>query len=132
MTSRVGILASRIRVEEKHLIASFEARGATVEIINDDDLIMSAGMQPLPYDVILERSISTSRGLYAVRMLEAAGNVVINRWQTSKNCGAKLLTTASLQKAGVAPAKGQVAVTPRTAPKASERMGYPAVLQHQL
>src|SRR5258708_30831517 len=103
MTSRVGILASRIRVEEKHLIASFEARGATVEIINDDDLIMSAGMQPLPYDVILERSISTSRGLYAVRMLEAAGNVVINRWQTSNTYSDKLLTNVARQHAGLSP-----------------------------
>ena len=129
MTSRVGILASRIRVEEKHLIASFEARGATVEIINDDDLIMSAGMQPLPYDVILERSISTSRGLYAVRMLEAAGNVVINRWQTANTCADKLLTTVALQEAGVAQPKVQVAFTSESALKAIEEMGYPVVLK---
>jgi len=129
MTSRVGILASRIRVEEKHLIASFEARGATVEIINDDDLILSAGMQPLPYDVILERSISTSRGLYAVRMLEAVGNVVINRWQTANTCADKLLTTVALQEAGVAQPKVQVAFTSEAALKAIEEMGYPVVLK---
>src|SRR5258708_35279729 len=99
MTSRVGILASRIRVEEKHLIASFEARGATVEIINDDDLIMSAGMQPLPYDVILERSISTSRGLYAVRMLEAAARVVLNRCHPANTRPATGLTRVSPHRA---------------------------------
>src|SRR6185295_12337210 len=124
MTTRVGILASRIRVEEKHLIASFEARGAVVDIINDDDLILAMDMKPLPYDVILERSISTSRGLYAVRMLEAAGNVVINRWQTANTCADKLLTTVALQEAGVAQPKVQVAFTSESALKAIEEMGY--------
>jgi [lysine-biosynthesis-protein LysW]--L-2-aminoadipate ligase len=129
MTTRVGILASRIRVEEKHLIASFEARGATVEIINDDDLILTVGMKPLPFDVILERSISTSRGLYAVRMLEAVGNVVINRWQTANTCADKLLTTVALQEAGVAQPKVHVAFTSDSALKAIEEMGYPVVLK---
>lgn len=129
MTTRVGILASRIRVEEKHLIASFEARGATVEIINDDDLILAVDMKPLPYDVILERSISTSRGLYAVRMLEAAGNLVINRWQTANTCADKLLTTMALQEAKVAQPKVTVAFTSESALKAIEEMGYPVVLK---
>jgi [lysine-biosynthesis-protein LysW]--L-2-aminoadipate ligase len=129
MTTRVGILASRIRVEEKHLIASFEARGATVDIINDDDLILAMDMKPLPYDVILERSISTSRGLYAVRMFEAAGNVVINRWQTANTCADKLLTTVALQEARVAQPKVEVAFTSESALKAIEEMGYPVVLK---
>ena len=129
MTTRVGILASRIRVEEKHLIASFEARGATVDIINDDDLILTIGMGPLPYDVILERSISTSRGLYAVRMLEAMDNVVINRWQTANICADKLLTTVALQEADVAQPNVRVAFTPDSALKAIEEMGYPVVLK---
>ncbi len=129
MTIRVGLLASRIRVEEKHLLTAFEARGATVNVINDDDLILDVDMPPLPYDVILERSLSTSRGLYAVRMLEAAGNIVINKWQTANTCADKLLTTVALQQAGIAQPKVRVAFTTDSALQAIEEMGYPVVLK---
>jgi [lysine-biosynthesis-protein LysW]---L-2-aminoadipate ligase len=129
MTTRVGIIYSRPRVEEKLLIATFEKRGVTVTPINDDDLIFSFGMEPLPFDVILERSVSTSRGLYALRMLESVGNVVINRFDTANTCADKLLTTAALQEAGVPQPKVRVAFTAESALKAIEEMGYPVVLK---
>jgi [lysine-biosynthesis-protein LysW]--L-2-aminoadipate ligase len=128
-TVRVGILFSRPRVEEKHLFAAFEQRGTAVTPINDDELILSVGMEPLPYDVILERSVSTSRGLYALRMLEAAGNITINRYQTASTCADKLLTTTALQQAGVPQPRVQVAFTTESALKAIEDMGYPVVLK---
>ncbi len=129
MATRVGIIFSRPRVEEKYLFAAFEQRGATVTPINDDELILTIGMAPLPYDVILERSVSTSHGLYAIRMLEAAGNSVVNRHQTASTCADKLLTTAALQEAGVPQPKVSVAFTAESALKAIEAMGYPVVLK---
>ena len=129
MTARVGIIFSRPRVEEKHLFASFEQRGAAVTPINDDELILDMDMKALPFDVILERSVSTSRGLYALRMLEAAGNVTINRFNTANTCADKLLTTAALQEAGIPQPKVRVAFTSESALKAIEEMGYPVVLK---
>ncbi len=129
MTTRVGIIASRIRVEEKHLIGTFEKRGISVALLNDDEMIFEVGMAPLPYDVILERSVSTSRGLYALRLLEAAGNAVINRFQTANTCADKLLTTLALQEAGVPQPKVKVAFTTDAALQAIQDMGYPVVLK---
>lgn len=129
MTARVAILASRIRVEEKHLIESFKARGIEPTLVSDDDLIFNIGGEPLPYDVILERTVSTSRGLYALRMLESLGNVVINRWHTANTCADKLLTTVALEEAGVAQPNVRVAFTQESALKAIEEMGYPVVLK---
>ncbi|MCC7448021.1 MAG: lysine biosynthesis protein LysX [Anaerolineae bacterium] len=129
MTTRVGILASRIRVEEKHLITTFEARGVAVTTINDDELILDTGMKPLPYDVILERSVSTSRGLYALRMLEAAGNKTINSYHTANTCADKLLTSVALEEAGVPQPRVRVAFTTESAMQAIEEMGYPVVLK---
>jgi L-2-aminoadipate N-acetyltransferase (EC 2.3.1.-) len=128
---RVGIIASRIRVEEKLLLAAFEARGITPTLINDDELILSiqANSVPLPYDVILERSVSTSRGLYALRLLEMLGNAVINRWQVANTCADKLLTSAALHEAGVPQPEIEVAFTAEAALQAIERMGYPVVLK---
>jgi [lysine-biosynthesis-protein LysW]---L-2-aminoadipate ligase len=129
MTTRVAILASRIRVEEKHLLASFEQRGVTVSVISDDDLIFDIGAGPLPYDVIVERSVSTSRGLYSLRMLESMGNVVINRYNTANTCADKLLTTVALEEAKVPQPKVRVAFNTETAIKAMEEIGYPVILK---
>jgi [lysine-biosynthesis-protein LysW]--L-2-aminoadipate ligase len=129
MSVRVAILASRIRVEEKLLITAFEAKGITPTLINDDELVFAVGGQPLPYDVILERSVSTSRGLYALRILETLGNVVINHWHTANTCADKLLTTLALQEAGVPQPRCQVAFTQESALQAIEAMGYPVVLK---
>ncbi len=129
MSIRVGILASRIRVEEKHLITAFEQRNSPATLINDDELILTIGMDPLPYDVILERTVSTSRGLYALRLLEAAGNKVINRYHTANTCADKLLTTAALEEAGVPQPKVRVAFTTDSAIQAIEEMGYPVILK---
>jgi [lysine-biosynthesis-protein LysW]--L-2-aminoadipate ligase len=128
-TPRVGIIASRIRVEEKHLLSAFEARGVPVTLINDDELVLSIGMAPLPYDVILERSVSTSRGLYALRLLETAGNITINRYQTANTCADKLLTTTALQMAGLPQPQVRIAFTSEAALQAIEAMGYPVVLK---
>lgn len=129
ISARVAILASRIRVEEKLLIAAFEARGLTPDIINDDDLVLAIGAEPLPYDVILERSVSTSRGLYSLRLLEAMGNTVINRYATANICADKLLTTAALQEASVPQPHVEIAFTADSALRAMEAMGYPVVLK---
>jgi [lysine-biosynthesis-protein LysW]--L-2-aminoadipate ligase len=126
---RVGIIASRIRVEEKHLITTFEKRGAAVTLINDDEMILTVGMAPLPHDVILERSVSTSRGLYALRMLEGAGNLVINRHHTANTCADKLLTTMALQAVSVPQPACKVAFTQEAALQAIEEMGYPVILK---
>lgn len=127
--TRVGIIASRIRAEEKHLNSAFEKRGITINWISDDELVLSVGMVPLHYDVILERTVSTSRGLYALRMLEAAGNVTINRYHTANTCADKLLTTMALQEANVPQPKVRVAFTSESALQAIEEMGYPVVLK---
>src|SRR5260221_3519364 len=130
---RVGILASRIRVEEKLLIDTLNKKGIAFDpekdLINDDSLIFTIGMAPLPYEVILERSVSTSRGLYSLRLLEAAGNIVVNRWHTANTCADKLLTTIALQEAHVAQPTVRVAFTPESALQAIEEMGYPVVLK---
>lgn len=126
---KVGIIASRVRVEEKYLLSAFERRGVAVELIDDDELTLPVDGPPLPYDVILERSVSTSRGLYAVRLLETAGNLVINSYHTANTCADKLLTTTALQKAGVPQPRVRVAFTAESALSAIEEIGYPVVLK---
>jgi [lysine-biosynthesis-protein LysW]---L-2-aminoadipate ligase len=73
--------------------------------------------------------LSTSRGLYSLRLLEMAGNTVINRYHTANTCADKLLTTIALQEAGVPQPNVKVAFTAEAAIKAMEEMGYPVIVK---
>jgi len=129
--TRVAILVSRIRVEEKLLLASLEAAGASVKVVDDGELILRADdcAPALDADVALERSVSTARGLYALRLLEMTGLPVVNRYATAATCADKLLTTAALTEAGLPQPRTRLAFTPEAAIAAIEELGYPAVLK---
>jgi [lysine-biosynthesis-protein LysW]--L-2-aminoadipate ligase len=132
--TRVAVLLSRIRVEEKLLLEALEAVGAEVEVVNDASVTFWLGGCDQPAsqpqaDVWLERSLSATRGLYALRALEQAGVPVVNRYQTAATCADKLLTTTALAEAGVPQPRTALAFTAESALEAIETMGYPVVLK---
>lgn len=126
----VAVLLSRIRAEEKLLLAAVETVGADVTIVKDGDLILSGATMPtLQADVVLERSLSTARGLYALRMLELHGIPTVNTYATATICADKLLTSAALSEATVPQPQYRLAFTPETALDAAEELGYPVVIK---
>jgi [lysine-biosynthesis-protein LysW]---L-2-aminoadipate ligase len=129
--TKLGILLSRVRVEEKWLFEAFDKRGATYDRIDDRTLTFNLS-QPdhwRQYAVVLERSISYGRGLYATRVLNSFGVPTINSAEVAATCGDKLVTSAVLQAAGVPQPNVRVAFTPEAALEAIEAMGYPVVLK---
>lgn len=129
--SKVAFVVSRIRVEEKLLLAALEQTGAEIELVNDDNLIFPVGdgASPFAADIVLERSVSAARGLYALRLAEMAGVPAINRYATASTCADKLLTTAALAEAGIPQPRTRVAFAPESALAAIEELGYPVVLK---
>ena len=126
----VAVLLSRIRAEEKLLLAAVETAGADVTIVKDGDLILSGATMPtVQADVVLERSLSTARGLYALRMLEMYGIPTVNTYATATVCADKLLTSAALSEATVPQPQYRLAFTPETALDAAEELGYPVVIK---
>jgi [lysine-biosynthesis-protein LysW]--L-2-aminoadipate ligase len=77
----------------------------------------------------VERCVSTSRGTYALAVLNAWGIRTINNHQTAVTCGDKLLTTLALARAGVPQPRALAAFTEETSVAAIEDLGYPAVLK---
>jgi [lysine-biosynthesis-protein LysW]--L-2-aminoadipate ligase len=128
---RVAVILSRIRVEEKLLLAALEAAGASVKLVDDGQLVfpLGDGRPRLEADVVLERSLSAARGLYALRLLELAGIPTVNRYATAATCADKLLTTAALTEANVPQPRVRIAFTAETALHAIEELGYPVVLK---
>jgi [lysine-biosynthesis-protein LysW]--L-2-aminoadipate ligase len=128
---RIGVLYSRVRVEEKWIFASIERRGLDYERL-DDRLVHFDLENPEPwrqYDAILERSISYTNGLYACRIFNIWGIPTVNTAAVAEACGDKLITTALLARAGVPQPHSRVAFTPESALETIEAMGYPVVLK---
>lgn len=126
---RIGILCSRIRVEEKLLLAELDQRGIEYVRIDDDDVIFDLNEGKYPYDVVLERSIHHSRALYALKALNDAGVPTVNTSEVADICGDKFKTTQALIKHGVSTPKTRMAFTPESAIRAIEELGYPVVLK---
>jgi [lysine-biosynthesis-protein LysW]--L-2-aminoadipate ligase len=127
---RVGFLHSRIRVEEKLLIEEFEKR-SNVELVrvNDGNSYFDIAQKPADVDVVMERSVSYSRGLYLTRIFEANGVPVVNTSTVAERCGDKYVTSQLLVQQGIATPRVLMAFDQETAMQAAEAMGYPCVLK---
>jgi len=128
--TKVGFLFSRIRVEEKMLLDEFEGRaGVEVVRINDDEIFFDISRQDYQVDVLFERSISYSRGLYISRMFEAHGIPVVNPSVVADRCGDKYVTSQILVNNGIPTPRVLMAFSEEAAIKATDEMGYPCVLK---
>ena len=128
---KIGVLYSRVRVEEKWLFAALDKRGVDYERLDDRvaifDLARSESWQR--FDAILIRSISFTRGLYASRMLNGWGIPTVNMAAVAEVCGDKPATAAAIAKAGLPQPRTQIAFTIQSALEAIETLGYPVVLK---
>jgi [lysine-biosynthesis-protein LysW]--L-2-aminoadipate ligase len=128
---KIGVLYSRVRVEEKWIFSALEKRGVDFDRL-DDRAIHFDLENPAPwqeYDAVIERSISYNSGLYALRILNAFGVPTVNTAAVAEACGDKLTTSTLLAKAGLPQPRNVVAFTPESALEALEELGYPAVVK---
>jgi [lysine-biosynthesis-protein LysW]---L-2-aminoadipate ligase len=127
---RVGFLYTRLRAEEKYLLEALEKQ-PDVEVIriNDGDMFFDISQLPEQIDVLFERSISYSRGLYISRIFEAHGIPVVNSSAVAERCGDKYITSQILAKNGIPTPRVMMAFDEDSALRAIEAMGYPCVLK---
>jgi [lysine-biosynthesis-protein LysW]--L-2-aminoadipate ligase len=128
---RIGVLYSRVRVEEKWIFSAMEKRGIDYERLDDRAISFDLD-NPTPwltFDAVLERSISYNSGLYALRILNAFGVPTVNKAIVAEICGDKLTTSAMLARANVPQPRNVVAFSPESALEAIEAFGYPVVLK---
>ncbi len=125
----VGLLASRVRVDEKLLFAALERAGVRCEHIDTRRLTPAIPVVAPLYDVVLSREISHTRASYATAILAAAGVSTINAPAVIDLCGDKVRTTLVLVQHGIPTPRTAVALTPEAALAAVEDIGYPCVLK---
>ena len=129
---RLAILTSRIRVEEKLLIRALEQRAIAFDIIDDGELLFDLARPDerwQQYHAVLCRSLSQSRGLAVIQILEHWGIPVFNSAAVTATCNDKLLTTLALLRAGIPTPRALVAFDEQSAIQSIEKLGYPAVLK---
>ncbi|MCA9885271.1 MAG: 30S ribosomal protein S6--L-glutamate ligase, partial [Anaerolineae bacterium] len=90
---QIAILVTHIRAEEKLLLTAFAEAGIEPDVILDRDInidLVAGPDQQAPsgrawsaYDVVLERCVSTSRGLYLLAILNRWGIRTINSYETA-------------------------------------------------
>jgi len=128
---RLAMLHTRLRVEERLLLERFKAAGIAVEPIDLRDVhfdLAHAGRWD-EFDAVLDRSLSLTSSLTAVRVLERFGVRCVNPARVIEVASDKLASSLELEAAGVPTPRVRVATSPGAALEAIERMGYPAVLK---
>jgi [lysine-biosynthesis-protein LysW]--L-2-aminoadipate ligase len=126
---KVGILMSRVRVEEKLLMNELQQRGVEIVRFDDREITLDLEHPSFDCDVVLERCINHLRALYTLRILNDWGIPTVNTFDVANTCGDKLLTSAALVRHGVPTPRTMVAFTPESALEAIEAIGYPVVMK---
>lgn len=132
---KIGVLCSRVRMEEKMLFQELERRGVAYERVDPRSVVIAVGganadANPLAeFDAVLVRCVSHSRAYYLTRYLAGLGIPAVSNHQVVATCGDKMLTSAVLEEAGVPTPRTLLALTPESALEAIEELGYPVVLK---
>lgn len=127
---RLGFLYTKIRAEEKYLLDELRKR-EEVDITRIDDNVefFEIAQKKHEVDVLLERSVSYSRGLYISRIFEAQGIPVVNESTVAERCGDKYVTSQLLVKNGIPTPRVVMAFSQESALDACEKVGYPCVMK---
>jgi [lysine-biosynthesis-protein LysW]---L-2-aminoadipate ligase len=129
MTLPMAMLASRVRHEEKLILAALEHRGVAVDVIDTRRMTFVLGQFDLPYGGALVREISHTRASYATRLLEHAGLTVVNSHHVITTCGDKVLTTLALCRAGLPVPRTMVSLSADNALESLAGFGFPVVIK---
>ena len=94
---RIGMLCSRIRVEEKLLRDALVHRGIEVEIVDDRELTFTLAQPGAGVGTWCSSAASRRHaGSRSLRVLESWGVPTVNTHAVAATCASKLDTTAAL------------------------------------
>jgi len=126
---RLGVFYTIVRPEEKWIFAAAESRGHEVVRVDDADVTFGLDGPAVAADVVVNRSVSHTRSLYAARCFAHDGTPTVNAPDVIELAGDKVLASLRLSERKIPTPKTVVALSPEAALKAIDRVGYPAVLK---
>jgi [lysine-biosynthesis-protein LysW]--L-2-aminoadipate ligase len=132
--TRLGVLVSYLRPEEKAILAAARERGIDVAPIFDRRLVLDLSSPHAPgsgldFDVVLDRCVAHSRSGYTLRALQQWGIPTLNSAEAVRLCDDKAENSLALEAAGIPTPRTMLAFDIDSALRACETLGYPAVLK---
>lgn len=98
----IGLLHTTIRGDEKLIIEAAKKKGVQIKLIDvRDEIFNRKTYHQCNFNVLLERCVSTVKGMHATRFFESLGYTVINNSSVSSICEDKFITSLVLQKAQI-------------------------------
>lgn len=127
---KIGILCSRIRIEEKLLFQEFGKQNLELVQLNPNSLSIKDGKADFgQIDLLLNREIAQTRAELILELADKAGIKTVNSAQATKLCNNKALTTIFLKDAAIPVPKTVVTFSSDEALKAAQELGYPLVIK---
>lgn len=127
---RIGLLHTTIRGDEKLLIEAMSRHGVDFETVDVREQIFDPNNHNFDFNVMLERCVSTTKGILAAEFFETLGIPVINSISVARICDNKFLTSHILIKAGIPTPDFSLVFNEEMAKIAVSQVGgYPVVLK---
>jgi len=130
LSGKIGVLCSRVRVEEKLILQKLRERKVAFDKIDVRQIVFDLHATDWSqYSAVLIRCLSHTKALYAAKALEMQGVKTVNAHAVIEVCGDKILTTLALQERGIPTPPTQIAFSKNGGLTAVDEIGYPAVLK---
>lgn len=127
---KIGILCSKIRLEEKLLFREFDKLKSQIVQINPQNLLLKGEREDFEgVELLLNREIAQTRAELILQFANNLGIETINSTDSTILCNNKALTTNILKKASIPVPKTVIAFSPEEAIQAADELGYPLVIK---
>lgn len=125
----IGILCSRVRVEEKLLFEAFQKQKEEFVQLDPRELILGARNGINHLQILFNREISQVRSELVLEYFEIHNIPTINSAKATTVCNNKALSTWTLQNAGIPMPKTSIVFSLEQARKAAQEFTFPVVLK---
>lgn len=127
----IGLVYDLMRHEERMLIEAARSRGHDLKLVFVPERVdflddVGGGGE---VDFAFQRCVSHYRALATTAILESRGVRVVNSYETIRDCGDKLVTTAKLVKRGLKVPRTAIAYSREGVLQAARELGYPVVIK---
>jgi len=127
---KIGILCSKIRIEEKLLFKEFDKLGVKIVQLDPRELSLTGDKNVFAgIDLVLNREIGQTRAELILEFIENLGIRVINSAGATILCNNKTLTTQVLEKNSLPVPKTVLTFSQEQALMAAKKIGFPVVIK---